>query len=225
MWPGTERTARRVLTKADTAYEEIRERILSCDLAPNTVIEQESLAAWLGTSTTPVREALRRLAAEQLVTLPAHSDARVSAVSIEEFQELHTVRIGLEPLAAEIAASRIDAGEIRAMRDLLAALPHGPENAPTDDRSRTLHRAIYAASRNRTVIQILDSTWDRIGRYRVLLSSTGTAPTCKTREHEAIIEALEAHDPPRAGELLRTHLDGTFRVILPAAVEALRDLG
>jgi len=213
--------SRRSLTKADAAYEEIRERILSCDLAPGSVIEQESLAAWLGSSTTPVREALRRLAAEQLVTLPAHSDARIASVSLEEFQELHTVRLGLEPLAAGIAATKLTPGDVSHLRDLLTA----PENASDpvrDDRSGALHRAIYTASRNRTVIQILDSTWDRIGRYRVLLSRTGTAPSCRTRAHEVIIDALERHDSDEASRLVQKHLEDTFQLILPAAAEALQ---
>ncbi len=213
--------SRRSLTKADAAYAEIRERILSCELAPGSVIEQESLAAWLGSSTTPVRESLRRLAAEQLVILPAHSDARIASVSLEEFQELHTVRLGLETLAASIAATKLTAADVSRLRDLLAA-PEGVSDPVSDDRSGALHRAIYAASLNRTIIQILDSTWDRIGRYRVLLARAGAVPSCRTREHEVIIDALERHDSDGASRLVQQHLDDTFRVILPAAADALQ---
>src|SRR4051812_13173113 len=71
------------LTKADAAYAEIRGRILSCELAPGAVIDQEMFAAWLGSSTTPVREALRRLEAEHLIVLRAHSEVRVAPASVE----------------------------------------------------------------------------------------------------------------------------------------------
>ncbi len=218
-----DQVAYRSLTKADAAYSEIRARILSCDLPPGSVIEQEPLATWLGASTTPVREALRRLAAEQFVTLPAHSDARVAAVSLEEFEELHTVRLGLEPLAAGIAAERSDPVEIDRIRSILAAEPEtsAPAGAIADDRSRTLHQAIYAASGNRTVTQILDATWDKIGRYRVLLARVGASATCQSPEHELIVDALASGDSEAASGLVRSHLDDTFRDLLPAAREAL----
>lgn len=216
-----EPVAYRGLTKADAAYAEIRARILSCDLPPGSVIEQEPLANWLGASTTPVREALRRLAAEQFVTLPAHSDARVAPVSVEEFEELHTVRLGLEPLAAGLAAEHADEGEIAAIRALLDAELPSDQPIEADDRSRSLHRAIYVASGNRTLTQILDSTWDRISRYRVILARAGLAATCHSLEHEAIVDALAARDAPSASRRVREHLEATFRVILPAAGEAI----
>ncbi len=217
-----ESVSRPSLTKADAAYAEIRARILACDLPPGSVIEQEILASWLGASTTPLREALRRLEAEQLVALPAHSDARVARVSVEEFEELHTVRLGLEPLAAGIAALHVTDAEIAVIGALRDAEPAAGEPVETElDRSRSFHRTIYAASRNATVTHILDTAWDRISRYRVILARAGSVPSCHSPEHERIVDALAAHDADRTSELVRQHLQAQFRSLLPAACEAL----
>lgn len=214
----SESVSRRSLTKADAAYAEIRSRILSCDLPPGSVIDQELLANWLGSSTTPVREALRRLEAEQFVSLPAHSDARVSTVSVEEFEELHSVRLGLEPLAAGLAAERAEAADVARIRTLLEAKPDAAAPVESElDHSRAFHRAIYAASGNRTVTQLLDATWDRISRYRVILARAGTAGTCLTPEHRRIVDALADRDGAAASRLVRTHLEDAFQDLLPAA--------
>jgi DNA-binding GntR family transcriptional regulator len=187
------------------------------------VIDQEMLAAWLGSSVTPVREALRRLEAEQLVSLRAHSDARVAPVSIEEFQEFHTVRMGLEPIAAEQAAVSASDEEIAAIRRLQQEGPPSGASIEVElDRSRSLHRAIYAASGNRTVTQILDTTWDRISRYRVIFARVGSIPTCDSPEHEQIVDALEQRDRELVNRLIRSDLDVTFQRILPIAGEALQ---
>lgn len=201
-------------TKADVAYAEIRSRILSCDLPPGSVIDQDMLAEWLGSSITPVREALRRLGAEQLVMLNAHREVRVAPVSMDEFREFHVVRLGLEPLAAGQAAERASDDDVASLRSIMTGSEPKSDSAPVDlDRSRLFHRAIYAASRNQTVTQILDSTWDRITRYRVLLARVGKASSCNSPEHREIVKAIAAHDSAAAGELVRGDLEASFEQI------------
>lgn len=218
----TESSSRLSLTKADAAYTEIRARILSCDLPPGSLIEQEVLAGWLGTSTTPLREALRRLEAERFVALRAHSDARVAPVSIEEFRELHSVRLGLEPIAAAQAAEIAGEAEIRTLRQLLDHEP-AVDGSVQDrlERTRSFHRAIYTASGNRTMTEMLDATWDRISRYRVILARAGSAATCRSPEHALIVDALAERDAERANRLVRVDLDENFQRLLPIAETAL----
>jgi DNA-binding GntR family transcriptional regulator len=215
-------TARKSLTKADAAYEEIRARILSCDLPPDSVIDYDLLAGWLGSSPTPVREALRRLEAEQLVSVRAHSHVRVAPVSIEEFREFHAIRLGLEPLAAEQAASSASDAEIAALRQLQEEAGAGAAGGAGLGRSRAFHRAIYSAAGNQTLTQVLDNIWDRVGRYRVIFAKVGAASRCNSPEHAQIIEALEARDGKLAGERLRSDLEVTFNEILPISGEALK---
>ncbi len=87
-------TVRPALTKADYAYSEVRERIMSGALPHGAVVSQEALAAELDVSTTPLREAMRRLSSEGLVVLDAHRDARVAPLSAAEARSLFEIRSG-----------------------------------------------------------------------------------------------------------------------------------
>ena len=93
-------------TKSDLAYTRVRALILSGELAPGAVLPQAALARTIGMSTTPLREALRRLKQEGLVELDAHRDARVRPLDATEARDLLELRRSLEPLAAELAAQR-----------------------------------------------------------------------------------------------------------------------
>lgn len=213
------------LTKADAAYAEIRASILSCKLVPGSVIDQEMVAAWLGSSTTPVREAMRRLEAEQLVVMRAHSEARVAPASVEEFSEFHFVRMGLEPIAAEIATTLVSDDVIESLRPLVTPSAKKRVHAAVDlDRSRTFHQTIYAASGNRTMTQILDNIWDRVGRYRVMLAGVGSVSSWESPEHQAIFAALEARDRMTIGKLIREDLEFSYQRLLPALETALGEI-
>ncbi|MGO4690370.1 GntR family transcriptional regulator [Glaciibacter sp. 2TAF33] len=205
------------LTKSDAAYAEIRARILSCDLAPGAVIDQEMFAAWLGSSTTPVREALRRLEAEQLVVLRAHSEVRVAPASAHEFREFHAIRMGLEPLAAEAAAKTASDDVIETLRAFVTQGAVKKHASEIDlQSSRMFHRTIYTAAGNHTMTQILDSIWDRVGRYRVMLAEVGSVSACDSPEHQAIVKAIEARDGKAVRKLIRTDLETSYKRLLPA---------
>ena len=85
-------------TKSDYAYRQVRDRILSGELLPGAVIQQRELASQIGISTTPLREALRRLKSEGLVELDAHRDARISSLRAEEARDLLELRKSLDPV-------------------------------------------------------------------------------------------------------------------------------
>ena len=103
-------------TKSDYAYRQVRDRILSGELQPGAVIQQRDLASLIGISTTPLREALKRLKSEGLVELDAHRDARISPLRAEEARDLLELRKSLDPLAAGLAAQRRTNADIQAIR-------------------------------------------------------------------------------------------------------------
>src|SRR4051795_9051244 len=112
-------------TKSDLAYTRVRDLILSGQLQPGAVLPQAELAQTIGMSTTPLREALRRLKQEGLVELDAHRDARVRALDAAEARDLLELRGSLDPLAASLAAERRtedDLAAVRAAFDGLEAL-------------------------------------------------------------------------------------------------------
>src|SRR3954466_5919306 len=127
------------MTKSDLAYTRVRGLILSGELAPGAVLPQASLAQRIGMSTTPLREALRRLKQEGLVDLDAHKDARVRPLDATEARDLAEVRRSLEPLAASLAGERrtdTDLAEIRAALEWVEALSTDPSLGHVEVRHR-----------------------------------------------------------------------------------------
>jgi DNA-binding GntR family transcriptional regulator len=199
-------------TKSDFAYRQVRDRILSGELPPGAVIQQRELASRIGISTTPLREALRRLKSEGLVELDAHRDARISALRAEEARDLLELRKSLDPLAAGLAAQRrtnTDIQVIRAAHAGLEPLPSQPAIAQLVAH-RNFHAAIYRASHNDLLIDSLEGLWDKADRYRrlALQNDRGQAARdIKAREHQMLVEFIAAGDTAEAANVMRAHID------------------
>jgi DNA-binding GntR family transcriptional regulator len=213
-------------TKSDLAYDAVRRRILTGELAPGAAINQSTLADEIGMSTTPLREALRRLKSERLIHLDAHRDATVAELSAEEARDLHEVRQSMDPLAAELAAERRTDEDIAQMRATAEALQpiiegSGPEVLAAH---RRFHATVYRASHNEVLITLLDDLWDKADRYRLLglhlIAGSGAQRLRDYEEHFAIMEAVIAGDARRAGTLLRRHVRASLQGL---AMRALSD--
>ncbi|WP_369132738.1 GntR family transcriptional regulator [Modestobacter sp. I12A-02662] len=203
---------RAALTKAEYAYSEVRERIMSGELPHGATISQEALAAELNVSTTPLREAMRRLSSEGLVVLDAHRDARVAPLTADEARSLFEVRQQLDPLAVRLAAGRRDSADMARIRDAAASLE--PLDAGSGlialEAHRAFHAALYRASHNDLLIGLLDGLWDKADRYRrAALESRDDSPDDRARvraEHQAMMAAVLDGDPEEAEEQMRRHV-------------------
>jgi DNA-binding GntR family transcriptional regulator len=201
----------RFQTKADAAHAELRRRILDGSLPPGSTLNQEQLAAELGVSTTPLREAIRRLGSEGLVTYRAHKDVVVIPVGEADLADIYEIRERLDALAAQFAAERhtaVEGDRIRAARDALAS---SPENEPLE-LNRRFHRAIYMASHNHLLVEILEGLWDRSDRHRRLLRSVALGPVV-VDEHFALADAILEGRGEMAGTLMAQHVRWSFEAI------------
>lgn len=206
----------RVSTKNGYVYEELRRRILSGELEPGQSIPQGQLAVELGVSTTPMREALRRLGAEGLVAINAHRDAHVAALDAEEARSLFEVRERLDPLAAGLAASRRTVSDVIRIESALGKLK--PLTDTTDlqamDAHREFHRAVYNASHSDILIAVLEGLWDKADRYRqVGLRFKADSPSDSKRvmqEHAEIAEAVISKNQEAAELHMREHVAGSL---------------
>jgi DNA-binding GntR family transcriptional regulator len=201
-----------VQTKAEAVYQELRARILDGSHAPGSTLNQEALAATLGLSITPLREALRRLESENLVRLEAHRTLTVAPLSAREVRQLYAVRLQLDPFAAELAAANASAATLDEI-DLLARL--GTE-ATTHARlaaNRRFHQTIYQAAANGVLADLLDRLWDQTDRYRLLALQDERHERTAEREHREISTALRARDGRRVAELMRSHVEATLRLV------------
>ena len=198
-------------TKSDFAYTRVRELILSGELEPGAVINQATLAREIGISTTPLREALKRLKQQGLVELDAHRDARVARLDAEEARDLLEVRRSLDPLAAFLAADRRtkqDVAEMRASLEGLEALPSNPTMEQLVAHRR-FHAAIYRASHNALLVETLDGLWDTADRYRrhgLQVERSAEERALKAQEHTLLFEAIVEGDGATAEEVMRAHI-------------------
>lgn len=207
---------RHAFTKNDYAYEEVRNRILTGELAAGSIIPQGRLAEELGVSTTPLREAVRRLTAEGLIVLEAHRDARVAALSADEARHLYEVRESVDPLAAGLAAQRRSESDLERIRAAESSMTPLQGTATTESlvAHREFHRAIYRASGNPLLVDILERLWDKADRYRLVgLRSRGDSQSeidRVEREHREIAEAVETGDSDRALQAMKVHISGSL---------------
>jgi DNA-binding GntR family transcriptional regulator len=199
------------VTKSDAAYARVRELILTGELEPGSVLNQATLARDIGVSTTPLREALRRLKEQGLVELDAHRDARVARLDAEEARDLLEVRLSLDPVAASLAAQRRTSQDVTEMRAALTGLESLPAD-PTPGQliaHRRFHAAIYRASHNALLVNMLDGLWDAADRYRrhgLQIERSDQERTEKAREHALLFQAVVEGDAATAEEVMRAHV-------------------
>lgn len=201
------------------AYRQVREEIVEGIMAPGAAIDQEALAARLGLSTTPVREALRRLESEGLVVSRPHRDTIVAPLSLQQLEDTYAVRLALDPLAVEIAAQDASDDDLGALRELAEKAAAAADSDPVTQmyQNRNLHRAMYRACGNAVLIQTLDTLWDSSDRYRLtLLRGDRTIGSQAHAEHSAIVRAMVERRAGDAAALMREHVAGSLERVKKA---------
>jgi DNA-binding GntR family transcriptional regulator len=204
------------LTKADMAYRQVREEIVEGALAPGTPIDQEALAARLGLSTTPVREALRRLESEGLVVSRPHRDTIVAPLTLQQLEDTYSVRLALDPLAIANATKRASDDELQAIAELCRQAISDTDPVSQMYQNRNLHRAMYRACGNAVLIQILDALWDSSDRFRLTTLQDDRTVHRAHVEHSAIVEAMVQRRGEDAAELMRQHVADSLERIREA---------
>jgi DNA-binding GntR family transcriptional regulator len=207
---------RQALTKNAYAYEEVRQRIMVGILEPGQPLAQSQLAAELGVSLTPMREALRRLDAEGLVYIDAHKNARVATLSATEAKHLFEVRERMDPMAAALAAERRTDSDIVRIKEAAARLKPLADESDLDALTahREFHRAIYTASHNELLINLLEGLWDKADRYRQVGLKTRKDSAADRRrvdrEHAGVMKAVIAGNAADAERQMLQHVQGSL---------------
>lgn len=211
-------------TKSDWAYHEIRGRILDGTLSPGSLLEKEAIALQLGTSTTPVREAMRRLEAENLLISNAYRKVQVASLSETELQEIYVIRLVLDPLAARIAVEQATESDVARIEALVSGrLTKFSSIEEQIVANRDFHRAIHHATHNQVLIEILEMLWDRTDRYRAaqFRETVNTQQKTRDNQHRDIGFAFKARDSALASKLMRTHITDS-RAHIPALTKSAK---
>lgn len=188
--------------------DRLRQRILAHTLAPGSWIDEQALAAEYGISRTPLREALKVLAAEGLVTMKLRRGAYVTEVSERDLSEVFHLLALLESDAARVAAQRASAEELRELRAI-----HEELEAQVHDRERffaaneRFHMRLLEIADNRWRIQLVADLRKvmKLNRHQSLLRQGRIEASLQ--EHRRLMAALEKRDGERAQLLMRAHLD------------------
>ncbi len=195
---------------ADRAYVAIRGLIVSLELPPGAVIDERELMRRIGLGRTPVREALRKLAQEQLVEVFPRRGMFVTGVDVRDLARISEVRTALEPEAARLAAERATDEERDELASLSDAIKSGADLMGLDER---IHRAIYAAAHN----DLMEKT---LGEYYVLALRIWMIALDRAEDleeaveaHRDLITAIVVADGDRAADLMRDHVENFERAM------------
>ena len=179
----------------EQAYDTLRELILIGKLVPGQPVVEAQIAPLLGTSKTPVREALLRLEAEGLVTLSPYKGGRVAKLSLRELQDLQFVRWTLEVAAAKLTADRIAPGTLARARACLDRMQEETAREEWDgyrESHREFHAILFDAAGNRVLAKMLLDLFDQMQRYsKFCLQWNAAYWTRDEEDHHAALAAIE----------------------------------
>ena len=208
-------------SQSESAYLRIRDRIVSLDMPPGSVVHEGRLREELEIGRTPIREALQRLALENLVKSIPHRGTFVTNVNITDLARITEVRVVLESHAARLAAERLGGADRLAIRELLDVLEAG---GASDQRElmhldQQIHRQIYKAARNSFLENTLERYLNLSLRLWYLVVDHEVRLREAVAEHVELLRAVLAGDGPRAEDGMRRHVTGFEREILRVLVE------
>jgi DNA-binding GntR family transcriptional regulator len=196
------------------AYELIRGRITSLELAPGEIINEQSLAEDLDMGLVPVREALKLLAHENLVVITPRHGLYVAGVNVPDLEQLSEMRLALEGLAARLAAQRATPDDIVVLEALRQEQASAASEAagPADDRrhlfdvDHRFHQAIAQAAHNKYLAEGLERLFGLSQRlWSLALPRLGFLSSA-VESHLDLVEAIKARDADRAEVLMRKHV-------------------
>lgn len=193
----------------EIVYEELKRRILIGEIAPGTRMMEVELADDMGVSRTPVREAIRKLEKEGLVTIEPRRGAYASDVSIKDMTDVLEVRQYLEGMATGMAALKITEEEKRELLKATEAYSKAVESEDTDEIihcDELFHKLIVDCSGNKTLIQMISQVQELALRFRYIYYDDFSRYRNQPLEHKEIIEAIMSGDSEKARHAADAHI-------------------
>ena len=198
-------------SQSDRAYFAIRAMIVRAQLAPGSLISEAELMETLGLGRTPVREAVRTLANENLIEVYPRRGMFVAGIDTRELTALAEVRAELEPFAARLAAQRSNSEDRAITEQLLSeldALGDAPDHHALLEIDQRMHHHVYRCAHNAFLERTLDQYFVHALRIWALALHNMPDLELAVREHRALLTAVRDGDADRAAELMFKHVDG-----------------
>ena len=202
-------------SQGERAYLLIRDQIVTLKLAPGSVIEETRLRQELALGRTPIREALQKLAHENLVTFIPHRGTFVTDINLTDLHRLTEIRLEMEGYAAALAAERASESDRAAMAALMKELD-GTAGADVHALMRLdqrIHRQVYQSARNPFLQAMLEETFNLSLRIWFLGLERGVPLQEAVEEHRRLLDAIVSRDSSRARAVMREHVAGFEQAI------------
>ncbi|NLY82412.1 MAG: GntR family transcriptional regulator [Clostridiales bacterium] len=193
----------------ELVYEELKHKILIGNVNPGTRLMEIELAESMGVSRTPIREAIRKLEKEGLVSIEPRRGAYVSDISIKDMVDILEVREDLEGLAASLAARRINEEEASELKRITEKYSEAIISGNTDDivkYDEMFHKLVVSCSGNRTLMQMVGSVQELALRFRYLYYDDYSRYEDMPGEHTGIMEAIINGDEKKARDQADLHI-------------------
>lgn len=187
----------------------LREEILNGVLAPGLQIRQEAMAEQFGVSRVPVREALRQLEAEGLVSSELHRGAFVSSRSLEEIDEMLDIRIALEVRALKLALPNITADVVARAKKILAVYDRSDDPQEWRDLNIAFHMTLYGPCNRPRMLKMIEDAVLTNHRFVGAQISATVGRVDPQREHHQLLQACAAGELRKALQLLEGHIEHT----------------
>jgi DNA-binding GntR family transcriptional regulator len=211
------------MVRQEEAYARLKEAILSLQLLPGEPVPETEWAERLGMSRTPIREALRRLEYEGLVTSERRRGWFVYSLSLDEIRHIFDVKVALEGFAARLAAERITGEQAARLNRALEEIALATEEQDLDawhEADQHFHGVLFDAAGNPRLQQIVSGLNDQLHRIRAGHLALKGRMDRSLEEHRAIAEAVLSGDGQAAEEVMRAHL----RDLRESVIGVLEDL-
>lgn len=193
----------------DLVFQVLKEAIITEELKPGERLMEVQLAEDMGVSRTPVREAIRKLELEGLVSMVPRKGAYVADISIKDAAEVFEIRWALEGLAASLASERITDGEIKKLEKALKDIEKAAKKGDTKTiikKDAEFHNILFNSTRNGRLAQIINNLKEQIYRFRVESFRNPKRFKNTIQEHKAIIEAIKERNSQKAEEITKIHI-------------------
>ncbi|HBB31039.1 MAG TPA: GntR family transcriptional regulator [Cyanobacteria bacterium UBA8803] len=190
----------------DLIADVLREAILQGIFQEGQSLRQDEIAAQFGVSRIPVREALRQLEAEGLVTLHLNRGATVSVLSPLEVQEIDEIRSALETTAVQLAIPKLTESDLEKARAILEAMDRATEAASLAKLNWEFHATLYTPAERPRLLGMIKTLHINIDRYVRLQMAKGDYLERSQKEHYQLLDACRQRDSKAAVRLLKRHI-------------------
>jgi DNA-binding GntR family transcriptional regulator len=207
------RTPRRQATHEIVAAV-LREAIATGQLRGNQPLPQDEIASQLRVSHIPVREALRQLESEGLVTYQANRGATVRALTTDEIREIYEIRATLETAAVRRATPALGADALARARAILDRAESASDDALWGQLDVEFHQLVYDLEQRPRLQELITGLLRRVDRYWLSQGLMLKHRAAFDAEHRALLAAIEARDPDKAAALLEAHLVGASELLV-----------